>query len=149
MQSAAIGFACFDGVIGEDVLYAGAYLGRYIVARKINEYAYSVDWGYATVFRGATNVNDGRVNMPLIPNSTPAIPCANLGSVWYLPSINELNSVLYPARDILGMGSSDLFWSSTETNTTQANYQWFGWANVNTNGEKATDMMKVRCIRSF
>jgi hypothetical protein len=65
---------------------------------------------------------------------------------WYLPSKHELN-LLYLQKTVVGGFASNDYWSSTETNSTTAWYQYFG-------GGDQVDIPKsytknVRAIRAF
>jgi len=65
---------------------------------------------------------------------------------WFLPSINELNE-MYKARTHLGI-SSGYFWSSTQTNTDNAQIWQFSGGSY-TNRNKSGTSNQVRPVRAF
>jgi hypothetical protein len=85
--------------------------------------------------------------------NTPGVAaaiCANLSlngyTDWFLPSEEELNK-LYLNRAAIGGFASDLYWSSTESNTVTARSRHlnFGFPN----GSNKGDLNRVRAVRSF
>lgn len=67
-------------------------------------------------------------------------------SDWYLPSYEELNK-LYSNKTTLGGFTSNYYWSSTQSSTTYAYYQYFGTGSRTTQN-KPTNAY-VRPIRSI
>ena len=68
-------------------------------------------------------------------------------SDWYLPSLNELNT-LWVNRSAIGGFTSVYFWCSTESNSTQAwtqNFSSLGFTSLS----NKTSSCYVRAIRSF
>lgn len=75
-------------------------------------------------------------------------PATNGYTDWYLPSVDELNLVLY-AMKVAGKGNfiASNYWSSTESSATDAWLQYFtnGW-QVN---DGKTNSGYVRCVRRY
>ena len=114
-------------------------------------------WQATGTLTGANRTEDGAFNTNLMTSSAAATYIATLGAGWYLPSVDELNLLWdnrYSAQKALRAGgftllpSFNLYWSSTETNATNA----FTFAF--TNGHSFTTFAKneplsVRGVRAF
>jgi hypothetical protein len=67
-------------------------------------------------------------------------------SDWYLPSKDELNA-LYLNRVAIGMPSANVYWSSTENDSSSAWSQFFGAGSQGSVGKSTSS--RIRAIRSF
>ena len=101
-----------------------------------------------------TAIGEGRNNTVLILATDAAAPAAsacdaysNNGKTdWFLPSKDELNA-LYTNRGSAGIGSTDIYWSSSQYNSTQLWCQHFTDGHQDyANKSSATE---VRAIRAF
>lgn len=113
----------------------------------------SVFWGTQGVTIGADSNTDGESNTDMIVASEgegeyAASICANLVSYgyddWYLPSIDELDA-MYQNLATIGMPSSGLYWSSTESGSHNVLEILFSNGNQIMDGKNFT--RKVRCVR--
>jgi Protein of unknown function (DUF1566) len=100
-------------------------------------------------------VNAGLLNTERIINnqgagSFAAQVCANYQGGgygdWYLPSKFELN-LLYLQKTVVGGFTNTIYWSSTESNSTEAWYQFFSTGFQFTNTKN--NAYYVRAIRAF
>jgi hypothetical protein len=113
---------------------------------------------YANNSTGITDIDNGKINtaaLIALGSSTPAVLwCSgmNFGGYtdWYLPAKKELADVLYPNQAKLGgfVTSGGNYWSSTETNATQAGVEIFDFGGQGFN-DKPDKYNYVRCIRSY
>lgn len=112
-------------------------------------------WGIDTQYIGGTStaIGSGATNTNLILNkcTKPGIAaqyCANFESNgyndWYLPSIDELKMIFENKDSIGGFVDSSMYWSSTESNTTNAWYMFYA-----PTGENKNNSGYVRPVRSF
>ena len=123
----------------------------------------SAAWSTENVTTGATNADDGSVNVATIKaisgweSKYPAFKwCADLGEGWYLPAYNELvtiynqkatlNSVLEVQN--LAKFSGNWHWSSTEYNYNYACCVIFSNGNVLYSNNKNSKTI-VRAVYSF
>ncbi len=79
--------------------------------------------------------------------------CQNLNyggysSGWYLPSKDELKSVLYANKAALGGFASAYYWSSTESSAGNAWAQAFNEVGYQYNRDETLNS-NVRCVRTF
>lgn len=75
--------------------------------------------------------------------------CVAKGDGWRLPDINELSTILYPNKVILGgftLGS--MYWSITEYNLWQAQYVVMN-AGTPGNLNKGNNSAKARCVKTI
>jgi hypothetical protein len=133
-----------------DGIYAGIMNTSTIVSVKNTLHAinYSFSNYIATPILAAAQVAaDYRVQDNGSSPCTGAVAETCYGD-WYLPSKFELN-LLYNERAIVGGFTGSLYWSSTESNATDAWYQDF----VNRGGQQYTlgksYMLNMRAIRAF
>ena len=129
---------------------------------------------------GATYTDDGSKNMAIVKSISgwqtkyPAFAwCANLGSAWYLPAINELEALLYNAKTLSKVNSTleahggtklskkgdpRWYWSSTEgTYTTSKGIRSVKLVRMNfdESGEHGKDLTdeytftRIRAIAKF
>ena len=108
-------------------------------------------WSTETVLTGATDKNDGRVNMAIIKKISgwkdlyPAFALCdalNTGNVtgWYLPTKEELYYIYNGGR------SDNDYWSSTEYDVDNANYYYYySYGSPTSKGEK----YKVKAVHRF
>ena len=68
---------------------------------------------------------------------------------WYLPSLDELNEMYIRKTNIGGFDESDLYWSSTDSTSTNARRQRFNNTGENWTGSGKFATNKVRPIRAF
>ena len=68
---------------------------------------------------------------------------------WYLPSLDELNEMYIRKTNIGGFDESDLYWSSTDSTSTNARRQRFNNTGENWTGSGKFSLHKVRPIRAF
>ena len=64
---------------------------------------------------------------------------------WYLPSIGELQTYLYPNRVAIGGFAATNYWSSSPYNT--IDYQWIDFSNAFISGSGGWSSILVRCAR--
>lgn len=147
LQTTTVGGICFDSSIGENVYFAGVYMNRFIVTRKVNE-IYPQRFGREGV-AASTNFDNGSLNTPLLKNSPAVDACTLWGNGWYLPALREFENALWPARQQLGFGANDMLWLSQE----RGEYYAYIFSIANGRGyntaDKAADMFYVRCIKSY
>ena len=101
-----------------------------------------------------TDIGTGRKNTVLIlavdSNAPAALACNNYTNNgmndWFLPSRDELNE-LYRQKNHLGI-SSGYFWSSSQSFSNGARYQYFDYGDRSDN-LKYVDTFNVRAIRAF
>lgn len=113
-------------------------------------------WQTMTNTTGANQSWDGAFNMALMTNSPAKTWVSELGSEWYLPSIDEL-SLLWHNRFHANKGLNDAdatllsnsvsYWSSTEFGSTYAFLFVFMYGNTNLDLKGAS--FNVRAVRSF
>ena len=131
-----------NGVKGK-IIYMNDTI-RY-VGKDVGEAAWSTE-GVAT---GATDENDGRVNMAIIKKISgwkdlyPAFALCdalNTGNVtgWYLPAIIELNYIYHGRFE-------NNYWSSTESSVNYANYYYDYTRRSNPKGS----ICKVKAVHRF
>ena len=104
-----------DTIIGK---YAGTvdYAARHIIASLATSYKiYCVSSSYMYAYDTANGMNNTNILTSRCGYNTAAGYCASLGSGWYLPAKDELQT-LYGNRVLLGIFSGDDYWSSTENN---------------------------------
>ncbi|MCP4265002.1 MAG: DUF1566 domain-containing protein [Candidatus Brocadiaceae bacterium] len=65
---------------------------------------------------------------------------------WYLPSIGDLN-LLYQQKTVVGGFANDGYWSSSETSSNYAWYQYFPTSSQSNHGKNGA--LRVRAVRSF
>ncbi|CAN2175079.1 Fibronectin type III [Candidatus Nanopelagicaceae bacterium] len=68
---------------------------------------------------------------------------------WYLPSLDELNEMYIRKTNIGGFDELDLYWSSTDSTSTNARRQRFNNTGENWTGSGKFSLHKVRPIRAF
>jgi uncharacterized protein (TIGR02145 family) len=123
----------------------------------------SLNWGsnilngiYTTTNASGTAIGTGQANTTAIINSQgsgnyAAKYCEDLVSNgysdWYLPSIDELQTIQYNL-DMYGLFSTGLYWSSTESSNNKAKCFNFDFANNARDCEKYTNNY-VCPIRAF
>ena len=126
----------------------------------INDVAGTLAWGLTNTTTNATSQDNGATNMSIIKainpslNSYPAFKaCNEMGTGWYLPSKNELNS-LYENRNTIGNFYYTDYWSSTEYSSHSAWYQNFeygasyhGDTNNYPNAPYKEENYRVRCVK--
>jgi hypothetical protein len=104
----------------------------------------------------ANRTEDGAFNTNLMTGSPAKTYIATLGTGWYLPSIDELALLYYnrfTVQKALRAGSntllniSNLYWSSTEANATDAYTFSFGDGYAYTSNKAYT--ITVRGVRAF
>jgi Protein of unknown function (DUF1566) len=122
--------------------------------------ATSVKWGCSgTTISGADGTSVGTGNQNTIDivigcaeAGTAARICSDLVlngySDWYLPSKDELN-LLYTNRVAIGGFTGGDYWTSSEVNSTNAWYQYFGDGAQWNFGHKFFYNSYVRAVRSF
>ena len=114
----------------------------------------------ASGYTGAQNIDNGRLDTAILVNYSPfytdtdaAHWCANMNfggyTNWYLPSLQELNYVLYNNKAALGGFQASNYWSSTEFNTvvTDAFFQDFSAGTQTASGKAGVNY--VRCVRGY
>jgi hypothetical protein len=109
----------------------------------------------ADVTTGITDPNNGKRNTamlsPYYTDTDAAHWCTQMNyggySDWYLPSLNELNYVLYNNKAALAGFQSFFYWSSTEAAADGAWSQTFTNGSQSNNGKTNTNY--VRCVRSY
>jgi len=114
-------------------------------------------WQASGTATGATHSWDGATNTSLMTSSAAATYVTNLGTGWYLPSIDELRILChnryYVNKSLSTIGGTTLlsntagYWSSTEFNRRNAYFFYFdgGYASYN----YKYDTYSVRAVRSF
>ncbi len=129
---------------------------RYLEAATSDQ-ATSVGWGGAGTSVGGTStgIGDGKANTEAIVRALgdgnyAAKICDDLDlggyADWFLPSKDELNA-LYEQRDTVGGFASNYYWSSSETSSFNAWFQYF--ANGSQYGYYKNDANHVRAVRAF
>ena len=109
-------------------------------------------WSTETVLTGATEKNDGRVNMAIIKKISgwkdlyPAFALCdalNTGNVtgWYLPAKEELYYIYNGGR------SDNDYWSSTEYNVNNAYYFYYYYSDGSRNPKES--ICKVKAVHRF
>jgi hypothetical protein len=102
-------------------------------------------------------LGDGMSNTDAILNDCPTAPAAlaarSLGNEWFLPSMKELSEI-YLNKNLLelltGNSLNSLYWSSTESNNSDAWGQNLGGGNQFTiNKDYTTQSFSVRAVRAF
>ena len=132
-----------NGVKGK-IIYMNDTI-RY-VGKDVGEAA----WSTEAVLTGATDTNDGRVNMAIIKKISgwkglyPAFALCdalNTGNVtgWYLPAVKELYDIQYYG----GYRFDNYYWSSTERSEDRA--YLYDWWSLNTKGS----ICKVKAVHRF
>ena len=132
-----------NGVKGK-IIYMNDTI-RY-VGKDVGEAA----WSTEAVLTGATDTNDGRVNMAIIKKISgwkglyPAFALCdalNTGNVtgWYLPAVKELYDIQYYGR----YRFDNYYWSSTEHSEDIA--YLYDWWSLNTKGS----ICKVKAVHRF
>lgn len=105
------------------------------------------------VLTNATSTFDGKANTDSIINylkigSFAAKICSDLNefgySDWYLPAIDELNTIFKNKSKISGL-SNNYYWSSTETSLYTAQHLYLYNGVIAEEGRSSSD--KVRCVR--
>ncbi len=133
-----------NGVKGK-IIYMNDTI-RY-VGKDVGEAA----WSTEAVLTGATDTNDGRVNMAIIKKISgwkglyPAFALCdalNTGNVtgWYLPAVKELYDIQYYG----GYRFDNYYWSSTEERSEDRAYL-YDWWSLNTKGS----ICKVKAVHRF
>ena len=123
----------------------------------VNKSESRVVWQVSGTATGATHSWDGATNTSLMTSSAAATYVTNLGTGWYLPSIDELSILwhnrYYVNKSLSTIGGTTLlsntanYWSSTEANTADAYGFYFYYGNA-TNGSKYLTY-SVRAVRAF
>ena len=113
----------------------------------------SLNWGcYWNDIPWATSDSDGMQNTTDIVEAAcagtniAANSCRDIWLNWYLPAINELDTI-FNNKDYLGFFIAHIYWSSTEYNSIQAMEKYFP-SNVNVNADKFR-AFNVRCSSRF
>lgn len=129
-----------------------------------NDVAGQLTWGPTGNNTNARSLSDGAANLATVKaldaslNNYPAIKaCNDMGTGWYLPSKNELNS-LYENKDAIGNFNTNstgttsfslYYWSSTEESSDYSWYQNFDngsqYSDYNRNPKSRS--FRVRCVR--
>lgn len=129
-----------------------------------NDVAGQLTWGPTDNNTNARSLSDGAANLATVKaldaslNNYPAIKaCNDMGTGWYLPSKNELNS-LYENKDAIGNFNTNstgttsfslYYWSSTEESSDYSWYQNFDngsqYSDYNRNPKSRS--FRVRCVR--
>jgi len=113
-------------------------------------------WSYSVDLVYANRSDDGYYNTDLMIESPAKAWAKNIGSEWYLPSIDELNllwihrfHVNKTARAINStlLSTAGEYWSSLENNATQAITFDFGLGYTSVHHKNSN--YKIRAIRSF
>lgn len=82
--------------------------------------------------------------------SSAALVCRNLGSEWFLPSLDELNAMYTNLKNNgIGSLSTYLYWSSSEYDSDQAIEQAFGSGDQTATGKSTVNFHNVRAARAF
>lgn len=134
---AAVGFDMLYEV-GDLVTYGGAngvvYYVDDSVIRIVSVAESTETWGTYGHTTGATDLDDGRINVQTIINKYGSITggafrwCANYGVAWYLPAYNELAKTIYNnltiVNESLSMNGYSIirgtYWSSDESDAYRA-----------------------------
>jgi len=115
-------------------------------------------WQTTGTLVNANRTEDGAFNTGLMTGSPAATYVTGLGAGWYLPSIDELGLLYYNRYSAqkglrtLGntlLSNTDVYWSSTEYNATDAYYFGFNAGNLVNLIDKATTGLYVRAVRAF
>ena len=115
-------------------------------------------WQTTGTLVNANRTEDGAFNTGLMTGSPAATYVTGLGAGWYLPSIDELELLYYNRYSAqkglrtLGntlLSNTDVYWSSTEYNATDAYYFGFNAGNLVNLIDKATTGLYVRAVRAF
>lgn len=122
----------------------------------------SLVWGNYGVASGATNHSDGASNMRRIKsidgweNKYPAFKwCADYGEGWYLPAVNELETIYNYKSTINATLSANSYtslsryeyWSSTEQHESRA-YEFY-FTNGNSYNDLKDNAYNVRAVFAF
>ena len=148
-----LGQAKDEGIIFN--LYKGSDGLEHGLIVALVESSSTLKWQSSASLVGANSTWDGAYNTGVITSSPAKTYVQSLGAGWYLPSIDELiilrNNRFYgnPALSTGGgtLLTSTYYWSSTESNSTDALYIKFT-TGVAGPGVK-TGVATVRAIRSF
>lgn len=163
----AIGSSYQGGTVFQ--LPSGSQSGEVVSAVDVSS---GVVWSNGAVTTGAQSNTDGAANTVAIitalgPGSYPAALCAsysatdgngvnygngNGGVTWYLPAIDELNTVgqLYGSGTLSGFSGPN-YWSSTEDSAAIAWAEYFASAGGSSEilAYKAANPFRVRCVHTF
>ena len=116
----------------------------------------TANWQTTGTLVNANRTEDGDYNTKLMTNSPAATYVTNLGSGWYLPSIDELGLLYYnrfTVQKALRAGNNTLlsgnvyYWSSTEYAASTAYQFYFRYGNATTFTRTFT--YAVRGVRDF
>ena len=133
----------------------------YSVGKMVSVAETSTSWGLYGATTGATNADDGMKNVNTMKskgyfNSSSAFTwCANYGTDWYLPALNELKAIYnnkstinstLSARGYTTFGTS-YYWSSTEDYNYRAYILKFSDGNSGSYSKDETN--KVRAVLAF
>ena len=137
--------------------------GKVVSIYDVNDVPWSNINGTAIGNSARSNINGGGNTVAIMMQSghtnSAAKHCADLGyggyDDWYLPSKDELNEV-YQNRAAINTTATanggeafaaDWYWSSTETNSTNAWLQYFGNGAQGYNSKNLNN--RVRAVRAF
>ena len=140
----------------EGVIYAGVSGGNRIYTTPADTGVFTWDDGEDhRIPTSARSTSDGKLNTDTLVSisegdniSAPfeaAIACRTLGTEWYLPSIDELNTLFDNQIDIGGFPAT-YYWSSTELSDRRVLDKNFSTGDENVNWNKQ-NTHNVRCVR--
>ena len=112
-------------------------------------------WQNTSVLENANITWNGLYNMNLMTDSPSRAWVETLGSGWYLPSIDELSLLWHnrfhvnssPASELTLLSNGNLYWSSTEENSSHA--YCFSFGNGQVNDLDKTWTFSVRGVKAF
>jgi hypothetical protein len=126
-------------------------------------YKYNVAWSTEEVTTGATNNSDGMVNMSYVKAKNPDLSkypalkwCADYGSGWYLPALNELKTILSNRSTLNAtlqkvngktLGTYTYYWSSTEASNRNVFILNIDNPNSDSYYPKSSTSAEVRAVR--
>lgn len=161
LTALAVGEKCPN----DDIVYAGTVGGARIYAALTDSGAavrYSNGDEDSYVVSGATSTSNGLDNTDTLINNPPPVGvyeaatlCRGLGPEWYLPALDEV-VLLHSVKDTGAFAGTFVegdavdhhwYWTSTETNASQAYWVRFFTGQVRTDGNKVYSELHVRCTR--
>jgi len=112
------------------------------------------------VITGAEDLNNGKLNTAILVNYSPfytdtdaAHWCSNMNyggyKGWYLPSLDELTTVLYANKAALGGFAAAIYLSSGEHTNNAFFIDYFTFNSGTGGSDLKTASHYVRCIRSY
>ena len=113
-------------------VYAGFGAGKHLITTPQDSKQFA--WGCYGTVTGATSTTDGEANTGTIINTScssypnkAAQVCRDIGRLWYLPAINELQT-LFSNRNAIGgfLASNYYYLSSTKIDDLNASGTQFG-----------------------